>query len=191
MLKVVQWKGFFLFFGWGNTLFCCAYNEWPDLASLRRSDALSVSTRRHGDSIQSVDSRDKRPAPRKLATPAAGQSWLQSIGIKSDNYKKGIQVFQIKKFVYWESESTSQIHTIFCPCVCVSTFVTSFSFSICLHYMMFQSIQTKYFPKACHLVMTMTETKIYKKTNTKTKTHRHRQRQIQSASKTQYLLYFS
>ena len=44
-------------------------------------------------------------------------------------------------------------------------------------------MQTIYFLKAYHLVMTMTETKTYKKTNTKKKTHRHRQRQIQSASK--------
>ena len=70
--------------------------------------------------------------------------------------------------------------------MCVCTFVTSFSFSICLNYMMFQTIQTIYFLKAYHLVMTMTETKTYKKTNTKTKTHR--QRQIQSASKTQCML---
>ena len=34
--------------------------------------------------------------------------------------------------LYWESESTSRIHTIFWMCVC--TFVTSFSFSICLNY---------------------------------------------------------
>ena len=47
---------------------------------------------------------------------------------------------------------------------------------------MFKTIQTKYFLKVYHLVMTI------KKTNTKTKTHR--QRQIQSASKTQCMLYF-
>ena len=63
--------------------------------------------------------------------------------------------------------------------------------SIYLHRMMFQTIQTIYFLKAYHLVMTMTETNTYKKTNTKTKTHIHRQRQIQSASKTQCMLYLS
>ena len=59
--------------------------------------------------------------------------------------------------------------------------------SIYLHRMMFQTIQTIYFLKAYHLVMTMTETNTYKKT----KTHIHRQRQIQSASKTQCMLYLS
>ena len=36
-----------------------------------------------------------------------------------------------------------------CPsvCVCPSTFVTSFSFSVCLPYMMFQTIKTIYFWK--------------------------------------------
>ena len=52
-------------------------------------------------------------------------------------------------------------------------------------------LQTIYFLKAYHLLMTMTETITYKKTNTKTKTHIHRQRQIQSASKTQCMLYLS
>ena len=52
------------------------------------------------------------------------------------------------------------------------------------------TIQTIYFLKAHHLVMTMTETKTYKKTNTKTKTHI--QRQIQSSSKTRWqcMLFF-
>ena len=60
-----------------------------------------------------------------------------------------------------------------CVSVCLSvrvcTFVTSFSFSICLHYMMFQTIQTINFLKAYHLVMTMTETKTYKKNKYKDK----------------------
>ena len=38
---------------------------------------------------------------------------------------------------------------------------------------MFQTIQTIYFLKAYHLVMTMTATETYKNTNTKTKTHTH------------------
>ena len=70
-------------------------------------------------------------------------------------------------------------------CVCLS--VLKRDISIYLHRMMFQTIQTIYFLKAYHLVMTLTETKTYKKT----KTPRHRQKQIQSASKTQYMLYFS
>ena len=76
----------------------------------------------------------------------------------------------------------NQSHTIFWMSVRVCTFVTSFS--ICLHYMMFQTIQTIYFLKGYHLVTTMTERKTYKKTNT------NRQRQIQSASKTKCMLFF-
>ena len=75
-----------------------------------------------------------------------------------------------------------------CVSVCLSvrvcTFVTSFSFSICLYYMMFQTIQTINFLKAYYLVMTMTKTETYKKTKT------HRQRQTQNASKTQCMLFF-
>ena len=42
-----------------------------------------------------------------------------------------------------------------CMCVRVCTFVTSFS--ICLHYMMFQTIQTIYFLKAYHLCICASE----------------------------------
>ena len=76
-----------------------------------------------------------------------------------------------------------------CMYVCLCVFKRDIS--IYLHRMMFKTIQTIYFLKAYHLVMTLTETKTYKKTNTKTKTHRHRQRQIESASKTQRMLYIS
>ena len=79
------------------------------------------------------------------------------------------------------------LYSLVCSSVCPSVVGTSSSPSL-LKLFNSQTMFKRFFLKAYHLAMTMTETKTYKKTNTKKKTHIHIKRKIQSAYKTQCML---